>query len=29
MRKNGEVDGVSSLEGITDVGFRIENIENP
>ncbi len=29
MRKNGEVDGVSSLEGITDVGFRIENVENP
>ncbi|WP_025742852.1 gliding motility lipoprotein GldH [Aquimarina pacifica] len=24
MRKNGEVNGVSSLEGITDVGFRIE-----
>lgn len=24
MRKNGEVDGVSSLEGITEVGFRIE-----
>lgn len=29
MRKNGEVDGVSSLGGITDVGFRIENVENP
>lgn len=29
MRKNGEVDGVSSLEGITDVGFRIENVETP
>ncbi|GGX29926.1 gliding motility lipoprotein GldH [Aquimarina muelleri] len=29
MRKNGEVDGVSSLEGITDVGFRIENTQNP
>lgn len=24
MRKNGNVDGVSSLDGITDVGFRIE-----
>ena len=24
MRKNGEVDGVSVLEGITEVGFRIE-----
>jgi gliding motility-associated lipoprotein GldH len=24
MRKNGEVDGVQVLEGITDVGFRIE-----
>lgn len=24
MRKNGEVDGVSALEGITEVGFRIE-----
>ncbi|WP_103068921.1 gliding motility lipoprotein GldH [Aquimarina sediminis] len=29
MRKNGEVNGVSSLEGITDVGFRIENTQNP
>lgn len=29
MRKNGEVEGVSSLEGITDVGFRIENAQNP
>ena len=27
MRKNGEVDGVNELEGITDVGFRIEKIE--
>ncbi|MDC1162068.1 gliding motility lipoprotein GldH [Tenacibaculum sp.] len=26
MRKNGETDGVISLEGITDVGFRIEKI---
>ncbi|MDT0642123.1 gliding motility lipoprotein GldH [Zunongwangia sp. F363] len=24
MRKNGEVDGIENLEGITDVGFRIE-----
>jgi gliding motility-associated lipoprotein GldH len=24
MRKNGETDGVKSLEGITEVGFRIE-----
>lgn len=29
MRKNGEVQGVSSLEGITDIGFRIENEQNP
>ncbi|PTX45097.1 protein involved in gliding motility GldH [Christiangramia gaetbulicola] len=28
MRKNGEVDGVQVLEGITDVGFRIENSDN-
>lgn len=27
MRKNGEVKGVQSLDGITDVGFRIEKIE--
>lgn len=27
MRKNGEVEGVKSLNGITDVGFRIEKIE--
>ncbi|MFZ0490827.1 MAG: gliding motility lipoprotein GldH [Salegentibacter sp.] len=25
MRKNGEVDGIDNLKGITDVGFRIEN----
>ncbi|MGB1307373.1 MAG: gliding motility lipoprotein GldH [Oceanihabitans sp.] len=25
MRKNGEVNGIIELEGITDVGFRIEN----
>ena len=24
MRENGKVDGVTNLEGITDVGFRIE-----
>lgn len=24
MRKNGEVEGVKQLEGITDIGFRIE-----
>tara|TARA_B110001454_G_C12573451_1_gene372930 strand:+ start:225 stop:716 length:492 start_codon:yes stop_codon:yes gene_type:complete len=24
MRKNGEIDGVLALEGITEVGFRIE-----
>ncbi|WP_439152130.1 gliding motility lipoprotein GldH [Winogradskyella sp.] len=28
MRKNGEVDGVENLEGITDVGFRIESVAN-
>jgi len=27
MRENGKVDGVINLEGITDVGFRIENPE--
>lgn len=26
MRENGKVNGVNELEGITDVGFRIENI---
>ncbi|MFV8225288.1 gliding motility lipoprotein GldH [Christiangramia aquimixticola] len=25
MRKNGEVEGIRELEGITDVGFRIEH----
>lgn len=25
MRKNGEVEGIGELQGITDVGFRIEN----
>lgn len=28
MRKNGEVEGVNSLQGVTDVGFRIEKKEN-
>jgi len=28
MRENGKVNGVIELEGITDVGFRIENINN-
>lgn len=28
MRKNGEVDGILELEGITDVGFRIEKSDN-
>lgn len=27
MRKNGSVDGIDKLEGITDVGFRIEHSE--
>jgi len=26
MRENGKVNGVKQLEGITDVGFRIENV---
>jgi len=26
MRENGEVNGVANLEGITDIGFRIEKI---
>ncbi len=29
MRKNGEVNGITSLEGITDIGFRIEYVQNP
>ncbi len=29
MRKNGEVEGINSLEGITDIGFRIEHAQNP
>ncbi len=28
MRRNGEVDGIQVLEGITHVGFRIENSDN-
>lgn len=28
MRNNGQVDGVDNLEGITDVGFRIEPASN-
>lgn len=28
MRKNGEVEGIEALEGITHVGFRIEKSEN-
>ncbi len=29
MRKNGEVNGIHSLEGITDIGFRIEYAQKP
>ncbi len=28
MRENGKVNGVLELEGITDIGFRIENSED-
>lgn len=28
MRENGKVNGVVNLEGITDIGFRVENINN-
>ncbi|MFI1744815.1 gliding motility lipoprotein GldH [Thalassobellus sediminis] len=28
MRENGKVNGVTELEGITDVGFRVERINN-
>jgi gliding motility-associated lipoprotein GldH len=28
MRENGTIEGVNTLEGITDIGFRIENIKN-
>ena len=27
VRENGKVPGVNALEGITDVGFRIEKID--
>lgn len=27
MRKNGEVEGLSSLEGVTDVGLQIEKVD--
>lgn len=27
MRKNGEVNGVNNLEGITDIGFRVEQAQ--
>lgn len=27
MRKNGEVEGVDALQGISDIGFRIEKIK--
>ncbi|HLT32475.1 MAG TPA: gliding motility lipoprotein GldH [Aquaticitalea sp.] len=28
MRNNGEVNGVDKLQGITDIGFRVETINN-
>ncbi len=28
MRSNGEVDGVENLEGITDIGFRVESLKS-
>ena len=28
MRKNGEVSGIQSLQGVTDIGFRIEFAKN-
>ena len=28
MRENGKVQGIENLEGITDIGLRIENINN-
>ena len=27
MRKNGEVNGIESLEGVADIGFRVEKIK--
>lgn len=26
MRNNGDVDGITNLEGITDIGFRVEQV---
>jgi gliding motility-associated lipoprotein GldH len=28
MRNNGDVNGITNLEGITDVGFRVEQVQN-
>ena len=28
MRENGKVEGVTNLEGITDIGFRVESIKS-
>ena len=28
MRENGKVNGVKELEGVTDIGFRVEHIDN-
>jgi gliding motility-associated lipoprotein GldH len=28
MRQNGQVKGIDNLEGITDIGFRIEKAKN-
>ncbi|WP_110474237.1 gliding motility lipoprotein GldH [Winogradskyella epiphytica] len=28
MRKNGDVNGLEYLEGITDIGFRVEQVQN-
>jgi len=28
MRVNGKVNGIENLEGITDVGFRVEQAQN-
>lgn len=28
MRQNGQVDGIENLEGVTDIGFRIEHSNN-
>jgi len=29
MRKNGEVEGIYALDGISDIGFRIEHAQKP